>query len=86
MYGDVVMGVQKLPSEDHDPFEAIIEDLKKKFSQGKGEVDDSRITTDQMKELVSRFKALVKKGLVKIFLPAHGNNLKVPLVRFSVHG
>ena len=25
MYGDVVMGVQKLPSEDHDPFEEIIE-------------------------------------------------------------
>ena len=62
MYGDVVMGVQKLPSEDHDPFEAIIEDFKKEiFPKEKGEVDDSRITTDQMKELVSRFKTLVKK-------------------------
>jgi len=30
MYGDVVMGVQKLPSEDHDPFEALIEDFKKR--------------------------------------------------------
>ena len=62
MYGDVVMGVQKLPSEDHDPFEAIIEDFKKEiFPKEKGEVDDSRITTEQMKELVGRFKALVKK-------------------------
>ncbi len=62
MYGDVVMGVQKLPSEDHDPFEAIIEDFKKEiFPKEKGEVDDSRITTEQMKELVGRFKSLVKK-------------------------
>ena len=62
MYGDVVMGVQKLPSEDHDPFEEIIEDFKKEiFPKEKGEVDDSRISSDQMKELVARFKALVKK-------------------------
>ena len=62
MYGDVVIGVQKLPSEDHDTFEAIIEDFKKEiFPKEKGEVDDSRITTEQMKELVGRFKTLVKK-------------------------
>ena len=62
MYGDVVMGVQKLPSEDHDPFEALIEDFKKEiFPKDKGEVDDSRISTEQMKELVARFKNLVKK-------------------------
>src|SRR5260221_1085134 len=28
MYGDVVMGVQKRPDEDHDPFEVVIEKLK----------------------------------------------------------
>src|SRR5213078_1739871 len=28
MYGDVVMGVQKRPSEDHEPFETVIEGLK----------------------------------------------------------
>src|SRR6476646_10432224 len=28
MYGDVVMGVQKRPGEDHEPFEAVIEHLK----------------------------------------------------------
>lgn len=68
MYGDVVMGVQKLPSEDHDPFEAIIEDFKKEiFPKEKGEVDDSRISAEQMKELVGRFKSLVKKRSGKDF-------------------
>jgi len=28
MYGDVVMGVQKRPGEDHEPFETVIEHLK----------------------------------------------------------
>ena len=27
MYGDVVMGVQKRPDEDHDPFETVIHEL-----------------------------------------------------------
>ena len=68
MYGDVVMGVQKLPSEDHDPFEHIIEEFKKEiFPQEKGEVDDSRISAAQMQELVGRFKSLVKKRSGKDF-------------------
>ena len=68
MYGDVVMGVQKLPSEDHDPFEALIEDFKKEiFPKDKGEVDDSRISAEQMQELVARFKSLVKKRSGKDF-------------------
>ncbi len=62
MYGDVVMGVQKQPSEEHDPFEAEIENFKNEiFPNQKGEVDDSRISSSQMKELVERFKNLVKK-------------------------
>ena len=28
MYGDVVLGVQKRPDEDHDPFETVIHGLK----------------------------------------------------------
>jgi len=68
MYGDVVMGVQKLPSEDHDPFEEIIENFKAEiFPKEKGEVDDSKISAAQMKELVHRFKALVKKRSGKDF-------------------
>src|SRR5205823_14117686 len=35
MYGDVVMGVQKRPSEDHEPFEVVIERLKhERYHQG----------------------------------------------------
>lgn len=61
MYGDVVMGVQKRPEEDHDPFEAIIDDYKAElFPKEKGEIDDNRLDADNVKELVARFKSLVK--------------------------
>lgn len=62
MYGDVVMGVQKLPGEEHDPFEHIIDSYKEElFPKEKGEIDDNRLNVSHVKELVSRFKALVKK-------------------------
>jgi len=62
MYGDVVMGVQKLPGEEHDPFEHIIDSYKEElFPKEKGEIDDNRLNVSQVKELVARFKALVKK-------------------------
>ncbi len=61
MYGDVVMGVQKRPHEDHDPFESVIDDYKAElFPKQKGEIDDALLNADHYKELVSRFKALVK--------------------------
>ena len=62
MYGDVVMGVQKLPGEEHDPFEHVIDSYKAElFPKEKGEIDDNRLNVTQMKELVSRFKSLVKQ-------------------------
>ena len=62
MYGDVVMGVQKLDGEEHDPFESVIDGLKEElFPKEKGEIDDNRLTVTQMKELVSRFKSLVRE-------------------------
>ncbi len=68
MYGDVVLGVQKLPSEDHEPFEEEIDSFKREiFPKEKGEVDDSKISASQMKELVARFKGLVKKRTGKDF-------------------
>lgn len=57
MYGDVVMGVQALPGEDVEPFEAIIEDVKHE-RYGK-DIEDSALTADDQKELVARFKAMV---------------------------
>lgn len=58
MYGDVVMGVQKLPHEDHEPFETLIEDIKKE-RYGSSHVEDTTLTAEDLKELVARFKALV---------------------------
>jgi pyruvate,orthophosphate dikinase len=61
MYGDVVMGVQKSPSEDHEPFEVVIEKLKAELFPGKEHVEDTKIDVKGLKELVARFKALVKE-------------------------
>ena len=59
MYCDVVLGVQKRPDEDHDPFETVIHALKhERYHQ---DIDDPKLTVDDLKELVVRFKALVKE-------------------------
>ena len=57
MYGDVVLGVQKLPSEDHEPFESVIEEYKHEV-YGK-DIVDSDLTAEDNKEMVARFKKLV---------------------------
>src|SRR6266536_4613162 len=54
MYGDVVMGVQKRPGEDHEPFEAVIEHLKDE-RYGKHDFPDVRLTVGDLTELVQRF-------------------------------
>ena len=59
MYGDVVLGVQKRPDEDHDPFEAVIHALK--HERYHEDIDDPKLTVEDLKELVVRFKALVKE-------------------------
>src|SRR5438270_5207862 len=66
MYGDVVMGVQKQPGEDHEPFEAVIERLKDE-RYGKHDFPDVRLTVADLKELVQRFKALIKERAGKSF-------------------
>jgi pyruvate,orthophosphate dikinase len=59
MYGDVVLGVQKAEGEDHEPFETVIHDFK--HEKYHSDVEDSKLTADDQKELVKRFKALVKE-------------------------
>src|SRR6266496_141083 len=66
MYGDVVMGVQKRPGEDHEPFETVIEHLKDE-RYGKHDFPDVRLTVADLKELVQRFKALIKERTGKSF-------------------
>ena len=65
MYGDVVLGVQKGAGEDHEPFEVVIEKLKhERYHQ---DIEDTRLTVEDLKELVVRFKALVKERAGKNF-------------------
>src|SRR5437899_245210 len=66
MYGDVVMGVQKRPGEDHEPFETVIEHMKDE-RYGKHDFPDVRLTAADLKELVIRFKALIKERTGKSF-------------------
>jgi len=58
MYGDVVLGVQKRAGEDHEPFETVIEQLKHE-RHGSHALEDTKLSVDDLKELVARFKALV---------------------------
>ena len=57
MYGDVVMDLQPVSKEDEGPFELIIEKMKEE----KGIEKDIDLTTDDLKELVKKFKAAVKE-------------------------
>ena len=66
MYGDVVMGVQKLPSEDEEPFELVIEKVKKKLL-GDAHAEDTDLSADNLKVLVGEFKKLVKSRTGKAF-------------------
>jgi pyruvate,orthophosphate dikinase len=59
MYGDVVMGVQKSADEDHEPFEVVIHSLK--HERYHSEIEDTKLTVADLKELVKRFKALIKE-------------------------
>src|SRR4026208_2236362 len=59
MYGDVVLGVQKRPDEDHEPFETVIETLK--HERYHKDFEDTRLTVEDLQELVVRFKALVQE-------------------------
>ena len=57
MYGDVVLGMKPASKEDHDPFEEII-DAQKAL---RGVKNDTDLTTDDLKELVAKFKEAVRK-------------------------
>src|SRR5258706_13368222 len=76
MYGDVVMGVQKRPGEDHEPFEIVIEELKEKLFPGEHNVEDTRIDAKGLQELVRRFKALVKERTGEEFPTTPWDQLK----------
>lgn len=63
MFGDVVLELKPASKEEIDPFEEIIEELKEE----KGIHLDTDFTTDDLKELVRRFKKAVKDRTGKDF-------------------
>jgi len=63
MYGDVVMGLKPQSKEEHDPFEVIMDELKKK----KKVKMDLELSAEDLKELVKRYKDIIKKKLKKEF-------------------
>src|SRR5437867_10099853 len=75
MYGDVVMGVQKAANEDHEPFETVIGQLKDE-RYGNHDIEDTRLSTEDLKELVARFKKLVKSRTGKEFPESPWDQLK----------
>ena len=66
MYGDVVIGVQKRANEDHEPFEVVISTLKDERYHDH-EMEDTKLTVDDLKELIARFRTLVKDRTGKDF-------------------
>ena len=56
MYGDVVLGMKPASKEEHDPFEVIIDKVKKQ----KGIINDTDLSSDDLKDLVKRFKIAIK--------------------------
>jgi pyruvate,orthophosphate dikinase len=69
MYGDVVMGVQKRPEEHHEPFEAVITELKAQVFPNRPvkDITDTDLDVSSLKELVNRFKKLVHERTGKNF-------------------
>jgi len=65
MYGDVVMGVQKTKDEDHEPFEVAIHKLK--HDRYHADIEDTKMTVKDLKELVNRFKKLIAERTGKEF-------------------
>jgi pyruvate,orthophosphate dikinase len=65
MYGDVVMGVQKRQDEDHDPFESVIHAFK--YERYHADVEDAKLSADDLKQLIVRFKAFIADRAGAVF-------------------
>jgi pyruvate,orthophosphate dikinase len=63
MYGDVVLGLKPQSKTEHDPFEQIMDDLKK----ARGIKLDTELGVKDLQELVKRFKKAVKERTGKDF-------------------
>jgi len=57
MYGDVVMDVRPRNEAEHEPFDAIMDKLKKEV----GAEQDNDLTAENLKELIKRYQKLIKE-------------------------
>ena len=63
MYGDVVLGMKPVNKDDIDPFEAIIDQVKRE----KGVKLDNELGVDELKRLIALFKAAIREQTGKEF-------------------
>ncbi|OGK06032.1 MAG: pyruvate, phosphate dikinase [Candidatus Riflebacteria bacterium GWC2_50_8] len=63
MYGDVVMGMKPESKDEEDPFETVMEKLKKEKKISK----DTEMTAEILQELTQRYKKLIKERTKKEF-------------------
>jgi len=63
MYGDVVLGMKQASKEDIDPFEEVMEQVKK----AKNIELDNELSVDDLKLIIKRFKEVVKNQTGKSF-------------------
>ena len=57
MYGDVVMGVQKRSENEPEPFDQVMEELKERLHKH----EDTALTEQDLKELIARYRVLIKE-------------------------
>jgi pyruvate, orthophosphate dikinase len=63
MYGAVVMGVHADTDAEHQPFHRVLDTLKIE----RGYSDDAQLTVDDLRELVRRYKQLIRKRCRRAF-------------------
>jgi len=63
MYGDVVLGCKPVEKDERDPFEEVLEEVKR----AKGVHYDTELNAEDLKGLVARFKEVVLRRTGKTF-------------------
>ena len=57
MYGDVVLGLKPQSKDEHDPFDELIEEMRNK----RGVESDNQLPASDLKELIERYKGLIRE-------------------------
>ena len=84
MYGDVVLGVQKRADEDHEPFETVIDGLK--HERHHQDIEDTKLTVDDLKELVVALQGAGQGARGKEFPESRGISCSAPSAPCSAPG